>query len=188
MSESGIARKILDAARQKAEAALGEASRRKQEAVQAGLASLKAEMDLKRESARKRLQERHQQEISAARLSEKNRLNSLKRSLLDGVYQGAWQAATAPAAFRAYVEKRIGDTCKPGDVLVVAREQQDLFRKELAGVLQSARLTVSSEAGAFRAGFVAVRGTLRLNCSLDEAFKAAVRESEIEVARILFGE
>jgi vacuolar-type H+-ATPase subunit E/Vma4 len=188
MSESGIARKILDSAHQKARAALAEAGRKKDELLHAELARLREELDEKKESAKKRLQESFQQEISAARLAEKNRLNSLKRSLLDAVYESAWRSAVASKALRRFTEQQIREHCKAGDTLVISPEQEENFRKDLAGVLDSMKVSISEERSPFRAGFIAVRGSIRLNCTLDEAFKSAVRDAEIEVARMLFGE
>jgi vacuolar-type H+-ATPase subunit E/Vma4 len=186
MSETSIASKILDAARQKAQAAYDEASRAQEKALQASLALQKAEMDEKRASARKRLQESFQQELSAFRLVETNRIHALKRKLLDGVFAQAWESAAAGDRYRAYLEKQLRDNCREGDVIVAPASQKQVFQSDLKQVLAQLKVRLSDEAGRFRAGFVAVRGNVRLNCTLDENFKAAVRDTEIEVARSVF--
>ena len=186
MSETSIAAKILDAARQKAEAAYAEAAAREQKAVEASLARLAAEEQEKRSAAEKRVRESFQQELSAFRLVETNRIHSLRRKLLDGVFAQAWDAAMAPEHYRAWIERQMKQYCREGDALVVPARQKDFFRTDLKAALAGLKLTVADEAGSFKAGFVAVRGATRLNCTLDEAFRAAVRDSEIEVARTVF--
>ncbi|MBE3130109.1 MAG: hypothetical protein IMZ54_05230 [Acidobacteria bacterium] len=186
MSESSIAGKILDSAREKAQAAFGEASRKEEQVLAAALSELKAEMGEKLAAARKRLQEAHQQALSAFRLVETNRIHSLRRKLLDGVYAAVWEQATKPDAYRAYLERQIRTNCREGDSLVVPASQRAVFQSELKGLLASMKLSLADEPGGFRAGFIAVRGAARLNCSLDESFKAAVRDTEIDVAKSVF--
>lgn len=188
MSENSIARKILDSAREKAQAAFDEASRKEQQSLAAALAGLEAEMAEKLGAARKRLQEAHQQAVSAFRLVETNRIRALRRKLLDGVYAAAWEQAARPETCRAYLEQQIRANCLEGDSLVVPGAQRATFQSELKGLLASMKLSLADESGGFRAGFIAVRGAARLNCSLDERFKAAVRDTEIEVAKSVFGQ
>jgi vacuolar-type H+-ATPase subunit E/Vma4 len=188
MSESSIARKILDSAREKAQAAFDEASRKEEQALAAAELELKAEMGEKLGAARKRLQEAHQQAVSAFRLVETNRIHALRRKLLDGVYAAAWEQATGPAAYRAYLEGQIRANCREGDSLVAPAAQRAMFQSELKSLLASMKLTLAEESGSFRAGFIAARGAARLNCSLDERFKAAVRDTEIKVAKSVFGQ
>lgn len=186
MSETGIAAKILEAARAKAEASYAEAAAREQQALDAALARLAAEEREKKAAAEKRLRESFQQGLSAHRLVETNRIHALRRRLLDGVFTQAWDAALEPARYRAWLEKQLQEHCREGDLLVVPARQKDLFRGDLKAVLARLKVSVSDEPGSFRAGFVAVRGATRLNCSLDEAFRAAVRDSEIEAAKAVF--
>jgi len=186
MFETSIARKILDSAREKAQIAFDEASRKEEQALAAALGELKAEMAEKLAAGRKRLQEAHQQALSAFRLVETNRIHALRRKLLDGVYAAAWEQATKPDAYRAYLERQIRASCKEGDSLVVPAAHKAMFKAELKGLLASMKVSLAEEPGSFRAGFIAVRGAARLNCSLDESFKAAVRDTEIEVAKSVF--
>ncbi len=186
MAETGIAAKILEAARAKAEAAYAEAAAKEQKALDAALARLASEERENRAAAEKRLRESFQQELSAHRLVETNRIHSLRRKLLDGVFAQAWDAALSPARYRVWLEKQLQEHCREGDLLVVPAGQKEMFRSELQAVLARLKVSVSDEPGSFRAGFVAVRGTTRLNCSFDEAFRAAVRDSEIEVAKAVF--
>ena len=79
-------------------------------------------------------------------------------------------------------------TASKGFLHLRGAQQEENFRKDLAGVLDSMKVSISAERSLLRAGFIAVRGSIRLNCTLDEAFKSAVRDAEIEVARMLFGE
>lgn len=188
MSETSIAKKILDSAREKAQAAFDEASRKEEQALAAAMGKLRAEMGEKAAAAKKRLQEAHQQAVSAFRLVETNRIHSLRRKLLDGVYAAAWEQATKPEPYRAYLERQIRASCKEGDSLVVPAAHRGMFQAELKGLLASMKLSLADEAGSFRAGFIAVRGAARLNCSLDETFKAAVRDTEIAVAKSVFGQ
>ena len=188
MSETSIARKILDSAREKAQAALDEESRKQDQVERAALAALEAAMAEKRGTARKRLQEAHQQALSAFRLVETNRIHALRRKLLDGVYAGAWEAATRPEAYRGYLERQIREICREGDALVVPARHRALFQSELKELLASKKISLAEEQGSFRAGFIAVRGSARLNCSLDESFKAAVRDTEIAAAKSVFGQ
>jgi vacuolar-type H+-ATPase subunit E/Vma4 len=186
MSESSIAAKILDAARQKAQAALDEAARTQEEALKGSLAGLTAQMDEKRAAARKRLQESFQQDLSAFRLVETNRIHSLRRKLLDGIFGQAWEAVAAEDRYRTYLEKQLRENCREGDAIVIPSAQKQLFQVDLKPLLDKLKVRLSEETGRFRAGFVAVRGDVRLNCTLDETFKAAVRDSEIEVAEVMF--
>jgi vacuolar-type H+-ATPase subunit E/Vma4 len=186
MAETGIAAKILEAARAKAQAAWDEAAAKEQKALEASLAGLAAEEREKKAAAEKRLRQSFQQDLSAFRLVETNRLHALRRKLLDGVFAQAWDAAVSPERHRAWLERVLQQHCREGDVLVVPARQKDLFRTELKAVLARLKVTVSDEPGSFRAGFVAVRGTTRLNCSLDEAFRTAVRDAEIEAAKAVF--
>jgi vacuolar-type H+-ATPase subunit E/Vma4 len=186
MSESSIATKILDAARQKAQATFDEAARIQEEALKGSLARLAAEMDEKRAAARKRLQESFHQDLSAFRLIETNRIHALRRKLLDGVFGQAWEAAAAGDRYRAYLEKQLRENCREGDVLVAPTAQKTLFQANLKPLMDKLKVRLSEETGRFRAGFVVVRGDVRLNCTLDETFKAAVRDSEIEIAEVMF--
>jgi vacuolar-type H+-ATPase subunit E/Vma4 len=187
MSDTSIARKILDSAREKAQAVLDGESRKQEQLERSALAALETEMAEKRDAARKRLHEVHQQALSAFRLTETNRIHALRRKLLDGIYAGAWDAAARPEAYRAYLERQIRETCREGDTLVVPAGHRALFQSELKELLASRKISLAEEQGSFRAGFIAVRGSTRLNCSLDERFKATVRDTEIAVAKSVFG-
>ena len=187
MSESGIVTKILAAARTQGEKVLEEAKRKREQALTAGLEELGRELASRLESEKKHLREKLQQDLSASRLVEKNKTRKLQRNLLDGIYEEAWGKALEPARYRKYVEKQLSEHCRPGDTIIAPAQQGELFRKELAALLSRHKLTLAEEQGKFRAGFVIVGEDIRLNCSLDEAMKRAVAESEIEISRLLFG-
>jgi vacuolar-type H+-ATPase subunit E/Vma4 len=188
MGESGIARRILDAARRSGEEALAAERARQAGALRQGAALIEEEVAARRAAAEKRLREAHQQEISAFRLAEANRVRSERRTSLDGVVAGAWQKALAPATYRAWVGRLLSEHGRPGDEIVVASGQRALFEGELAPLLARHGVKLADERGAFQAGFVIVRpgSVTRLNCTLDKAFAEAVRSTEIEVARTLF--
>jgi hypothetical protein len=188
MSETAIARRILEAARAAGEAALAAERSRQAEALQQGSDRIDAEVFARRLAAEKRLHESHQQATSAFRLAEANRVRTERRKSLDGVVAAAWKKALAPATYRAWIERHLAEHGRKGDEIVVAAAQRSLFEKDYAPLLAKHGVRLSDERGAFQAGFVAVRpgSGLRLNCTLDKAFAEAVRATEVEVGRTLF--
>lgn len=182
----GIIEKIVQASKTRGEAVLKEAEAKKNAELAAGLSRLDSEFEARLTAEKKRVLETEGQEISAFRLSERNRIRIRKRKLLDDVYEAAWKKALEPAAFRRWTEKRIEASCRKGDTLIVAAEQTTLFSGEYSALLKRHGVSISPEKGAFRAGFIVERGDIRLNCTLDQEMKAAIRENEIEISRILF--
>ena len=75
---------------------------------------------------------------------------------------------------------------QPGDRIVVAARERDRFSSSFKELLEAHGVQLSDEAGRFRAGFVIDRGTTRLNCSLDEEFRALAADAEIEISVALF--
>ena len=127
--------------------------------------------------------------MSAFRLAEANRVRTERRRSLDGVIAGALRkarrAARLPGVARAAARRALPE----GDEIVVAAAERALFEKELAPLLAKHGVKLSAETAAFQAGFVVVRPgpASRLNCTLDKAFAEAVRSTEVEVGRTLFG-
>jgi hypothetical protein len=188
MSETAIARRILDAARTAGESALAAERARQAEALKQGSGRVDAEIAARRMAAEKRLREAHQQAISAFRLAEANRVRAERRKSLDGVVAAAWRKGLEPAVYRGWIERLLTEHARPGDEIVVAGAQRTLFEKDFAPLLAKHGVRLSDERGAFQAGFVAVRpgSGLRFNCTLDKAFAEAVRAAEVEVGRTLF--
>jgi vacuolar-type H+-ATPase subunit E/Vma4 len=188
MAETGIARRILEAARKAGEEALAAERARQAEELARGTALVDADIAARRASGEKRLREAFQQSLSAFRLSEANRVRAERRSCLDRVVAHALRKAREPAAYRAWIGRQLAECTRPGDEIVVAAAERLLFEKDLAPLLTKHGVRVSAEPGSFQAGFVAVRpgsGT-RINCTLDKAFAEAVRATEVEVGRALF--
>jgi hypothetical protein len=188
MSETSIARRILEAARTAGEATMAAERARQAEALQQGSRRIDAEIAARRMAAEKRLRESHQQAISAFRLAEANRVRTERRKSLDSVVAAAWRKGLEPAVYRAWIERLLAEHARPGDEIVVAGAQRVLFEKDFAPLLAKHAVRLSDERGTFQAGFVAVRpgSGLRFNCTLDKAFAEAVRAAEIEVGRTLF--
>jgi vacuolar-type H+-ATPase subunit E/Vma4 len=187
LAESGIVSKILQTAKDRGEKLLREAEAKRDAELEKGLASLKKEFEARRQAARKHDAEAMDQELSAFRLVERNSVKLLKRRLLDGVYDAAWSKTMEQEAYRGWIESRMKEFCRPGDALVAPAGQSAMFGGDFKDLLSRYKITLSEEKGSFRAGFIVVRGDLRFNCTLDEEMKAAVRESEAEIARFLFG-
>ncbi len=190
MAETSIAHRILEAARRAGAATLAAESARQAEAVQQGTVRIDAEISARRMAAEKRLREAHQQAISAFRLAEANRVRMERRKSLDGVVATAWRNGLEPGIYRAWIGRLMAEHCRKGDEIVVSAAQRALFEKDFAPMLAKHGVRLSDERGTFQAGFVAVRpgSGLRLNCTLDKAFAEAVRETEVQVGRTLFGQ
>jgi hypothetical protein len=120
-------------------------------------------------------------------LVERNRTLALKRALLDGVLDDVWKRLLEPSTYRMWIEAQMDAHCSRGDSLIISAGQEGLFSRELSGLLKEHGVTLSERKGSFRAGFIILRGTMKLNCTLDEAVKNAAREGEVEISRILFG-
>ncbi len=187
MAESGIVSKILETAKERGERLLQGTEAKRNAELEKGLAALKAEFEARRQNVRKRDAEALDQELSAFRLVERNAIKLLKRRLLDGVYEAAWGKALEPSAYRRWLEKRMEEYCRAGDVLIVPAGQTALFSSDFADLLSRHKVTVSKEKGRFRAGFIVIREGLRFNCSLDEEMKTAARECEAEISKLVFG-
>ena len=68
----------------------------------------------------------------------------------------------------------------------LAARERDRSSSSFKELLEAHGVQLSDEAGRFRAGFVIDRGTTRLNCSLDEEFRALAADAEIEISVALF--
>ncbi len=187
MAESAIVQKILDSAEARGGKLIDDARARHDAALRQALGKLSAEMEEKETSARKRETEAQSQQVSSFRLVEKNRTLALKRSLLDGVIEEAWKKLLEPARYRKWIEAQMNANCMKGDSLIVPAGQEALFSGELQALLSRHGVTVAGTRGSIRGGFIIQRGSMRLNCTLDEAVKNAAREGEVEISRILFG-
>jgi vacuolar-type H+-ATPase subunit E/Vma4 len=181
-----IVDQILDAARTAGEETLAAAQQRYESDMQAGRSALERDVDELRRRGRRQAEEAAQQELSTARLEQRRRQANEKRRLLDDAYEQAWQQITEEAAYRAWLQRQLGVHAQRGDVVVVAARERERFQGSFAGVLEEHGVTLSDEAGRFRAGFVIDRGETRLNCTLDEEFRALSAEAEIEISAALF--
>ena len=145
------------------------------------------EFDAARNAAGKRTREAGERELSAFRLAERNRTHLVRRELLGGIYEAAWRSVLEPKTYRAWLDKRMTEYCREGDQIVVPAAHAELFSRDFIDLLSRRKTSLSAEKGSFRAGFVVPRGTVRLNCTLDAEMRDAVRESEGEIARAIFG-
>ena len=181
-----IVDQILDAARTAGEETLAAAQRRYDKDMQEGRAALEREVDERRRRGRRQADEAAQQELSTARLEQRRRLANEKRRLLDQVYEQAWERVTEEAAYRAWLQRQLGAHARPGDVVVVAARERERFQGSFGALLSEHGVALSDDVGRFRAGFVIDRGATRLNCTLDEEFRALAAEAEIEISAALF--
>jgi vacuolar-type H+-ATPase subunit E/Vma4 len=180
--------KIVSTARLRGDEALKEAEAGRKAALAEGLARLDAESADRLAMEKKRILEADAQEISALRLAERNRLRIRKRALLDSVAEAAWKKALEPVVFKRWLEKKIAAVCAKGDSLITSAAQAESFSGAFAEILKRQGVTLSAEKGSFKAGFIVERGSVRINCTLDQELKAAVREKETELSRVLFGQ
>ena len=185
MAENIVAQ-ILDAARSAGEETLAAAQQRYDAEMQTGRAALEREVDELRRRGRRQAEEAAQQELSTARLEQRRRQANEKRRLLDQAYEQAWQQITEEAAYRTWLRRQLSAHAQRGDVVIVAARERERFQGSLAAVLEEHGVTLSDDAGRFRAGFVIDRGATRLNCTLDEEFRALSAEAEIEISAALF--
>ena len=181
-----IVDQILAAAQSAGEEMLAAAQQRYDADLRAGRAALEREVDEMRRRGRRQAEETTQQELSTARLEQRRKLANEKRRLLDQVYDQAWQRVTEEAGYRAWLERQLSAHARSGDVVVVAARERERFQGSFAALLERHGVTLSEEPGRFRAGFVIDRGATRLNCTLDEAFRALAAEAEIEISAALF--
>lgn len=183
-----IVDQILDAARTAGEETLAAAQQRYDADMQTGRAAMERDVDELRRRGRRQAEEGAQQELSTARLEQRRRLANEKRRLLDQAYEQAWRQITEQAAYRAWLQRQLQAHAQRGDVVVVAARERERFQGSFAAVLKEHGVTLSEEAGRFRAGFVIDRGATRLNCTLDEEFRALSAEAEIEISAALFAD
>ena len=181
-----IVDQILDAARSAGEDTLAAAQQRFDTDMQAGRATLERDLEELRRRGRRQAEEASQQELSTARLEQRRRLANEKRRLLDQVYEQAWQQVTEEAAYRAWLQRQLSAHARRGDVVVVAARERERFQGSFGALLEEYAVTLAEEAGRFRAGFVIDRGATRLNCTLDEEFRALAADAEIDISAALF--
>ena len=181
-----IVDQILVAARSAGEQLLATAQQRYDADLQSGTAELEREAAEVRRRGRRQAEEATQQELSTVRLEQRRKLHNQKRQLLDQVYEQAWQQVTEEAGYRAWLERQLSAHAQRGDQVVVAARERDRFQGSFKALLDAHGVELSEEVGRFRAGFVIDRGVIRLNCSLDEEFRALAAEAEIEISDALF--
>ncbi len=182
-----IVDQILTAARGAGEQLLSDAQERYDAELRAGAAELEREVEELRRRGRRQAEEAVQQELSTVRLEQRRKLHTRKRRLLDEVYDAAWQQVTEDAGYRAWVERQLTAHARSGDRIVVAARERDHFASSFKELLDAHGVRLADEVGRFRAGFIIERGSTRLNCSLDEEFRALQAEAEIEISAALFG-
>lgn len=182
-----IVDQILGAARSAGEQVLSEAQERYDAEMSRGAAELEREVEELRRRGRRQTEEEVQQELSTVRLEQRRKLHTRKRRLLDEVYDAAWQRVTDDAGYRAWVERQLSAHARGGDRLVVAARERDRFASGFRELLDAYGVRLADEVGRFRAGFIIERGSTRLNCSLDEEFRALQAEAEIDISAALFG-
>ena len=187
MAENAIVEKILEAAKSKGEELLHEAETQAAEKKRTEMARLDSEFDGSRSRALREIEQERAQQLSNARLDERRQLLNLKRKELDAVYEAAFVKASSGDAYRTYVEKQLGEHSQQGDEIIIPSVAGDEFLTQMKSIIDKHGLTVADRRGRFRAGFVLVRGDIRLNCSLDEEFEVLKATTERDVARILFG-
>lgn len=181
-----IVDQILAAAHGAGEELMSEAQERYDAALRTGAAELEREVDELRRRGRRQAEEAVQQELSTVRLEQRRKLLTRKRRLLDEVYDTAWQRVTEDAGYRAWVERQLQAHARGGDRIVVAARERDRFAGSFKELLAKHGVQLADEVGRFRAGFIIERGSTRLNCSLDEEFRALQAEAEIEISAALF--
>ena len=181
-----IVDQILAAARSAGEQLLSEAQERYGADLRKGTAELEREAEEQRRRGRRQAEETIQQELSTVRLEQRRKLHTRKRRLLDEVYETAWQQVTEDAGYRSWLERQLGAHARRGDRIVVAARERDRFASSFKELLAAHGVQLAEEVGRFRAGFVIDRGITRLNCSLDEEFRALAAEAEIEISAALF--
>ena len=185
MATNEIIEKILSKAREKGEEDFKIAQQKYKELLKQKESKLKAEYTEKLKSEKKRIAEKHQQKISALRLKEKNKLQALKRSLLNKVYDEAWALAVSDKYYSNYLEKELKNNAEKEDFIIISAREQTFFEKKYKDLLTKYNVKIAKEMGKFRAGFIIPRGSVRLNCTLDEAFKAIIEKNEIDFAKTL---
>ncbi len=188
MATSEIIEKILNKAREKGEAELKEARVKYEQILKDKVKELENDFREQLESGKKHIREKHLQRISALRLTEKNKLQALKRKLLNNLYDIAWKRAVSGKYYLNYLDKELKNNASPGDTIIVSAKEKDSFEKSFKEILSEYRVSIAEEKGKFRAGFIIPKGDIRLNCSLDEAFKTLKEENEVELAKTLFKE
>ncbi len=181
-----IVDQILAAARSAGEEMLAAAQQRYDDDLRTGRAALEREVDETRRRGRRQAEEAFQQKLSTARLEQRRKLANEQRRLLDQVYDQAWQRVTEEAGYRSWLDRQLSAHAHRGDVVVVAARERERFQGGFEGLLKQHGVTLSDEPGRFRAGFVIDRGATRLNCTLDEEFRALAAEAEIEISAALF--
>jgi len=180
-----IIEKILSKAREKGEEDFKIAQQKYEELLKQKENELKTEYAERLEAEKKRIAEKHQQKISALRLMEKNKLQALKRSLLNKLYDEAWDIAVSDKYYSDYLERELKNNAEKGDSIIISVREQSFFEKKYKNLLAKYNVRIAEEKGKFKAGFIIPRGSVRLNCTLDEAFKAIIEKNEIDFAKTL---
>ncbi len=181
-----IVDQITDAARRTGEQLLGAAQERYDADFKAGSAAIERDAAEARRRGRRQAEEAIQRELSSARLDQRRKAHTCKRRLLDEVYEQAWQELVTEDNYRAWLEAQLARHARRGDLIMVAARERERFAGDLSGLLQAHGVRLSDEVGRFRAGFVIDRGATRLNCSLNEEFRALAVDTEVEISGVLF--
>ena len=156
------------------------------ERCEQGIDELERSTDERREREIRQEDDRLRQRLSGARLEQSKQLVSLRRRLIDDLYQDVWDRAVSGDIYRTYLGEQLREHAQSGDQLIVSQREADRFNSELRDLLDEYDVALAEEQGKFRAGFVIARGEVRLNCTLDQLFRQLQEETEIEVAQLLF--
>lgn len=181
-----IVDQILSAAHSDGEKLLGETQKIQDTESMEKSSELKREMEELLQRGQSQIKATVQQELSTTRLESRRKLQTEKRRLLDQIYEEAWNEITEIDNYRDWLDRQLRTHTENDDKIIVATHERNLFETTFSDLLIAHGVMLSEEVGRFRAGFIVDRGLIRLNCSLDNEFRALASVTEIEISSILF--
>jgi Archaeal/vacuolar-type H+-ATPase subunit E len=135
--------------------------------------------------------------ISNALLKVRNEKLSVKQKVMDEVFERALEelCKMTPDAFKDYFRESILNLDITGDEVIILNEQtKKVIEKKFIDEVNSALkargkkdgLTISSEAGKFKGGYILEKDGIEINNTFEALISSKKDELEYEVANLLF--
>lgn len=194
--KEAIVARILDDARQEAEAITDEAEARVREMQSRQQAQAEAAIAAFGENIEARSQEIRARYISVGKLDMRKKMLAAKQGLIDEAFREALSSVTRMPndRYKALLEKLVLASAGDADEEIVFGENDphnlgEVFVKEMNAKLSGkGRLSLGKPSPEFESGFILRRGGRETNCTMDAVLKSLRERIEPQVAALLFEE